>query len=205
MLRPSTFSRAATAIFLLASVSGTAAPMTKSEFRAGMRKLWEDHVTWTRIYIVDAAADLPSKSVTADRLLRNQSDIGGAIKPFYGEAAGDKLTALLKDHILIAAELIDAAKTGQAAKKEAAAKKWEANADEIAAFLSGANPQNWPATEMRKHMHDHLDLTTAEVTARLTKDWDADIAAYDKIHEQILQMADMLSSGIIKQHADKFA
>jgi hypothetical protein len=205
MIRLSIFSRGAIVVGLLGvSSSALAAPMNRSDFRADMRKLWEDHATWTRVYIIDAVSDLPSKGATAERLLRNQSDIGGAIKPFYGDAAGTKLTALLKDHILIAVDLIDAAKAGQAAKKDDAVKRWGANADEIAAFLSGANPKNWPAADMKKHMHDHLDLTTAEVVARLNKDWKGEIAAYDKVHDQILHMADMLSSGIVKQHPDKF-
>src|SRR6266513_5771003 len=88
------------------------APMSKSNLRDSMDKLWEDHVTWTRLYIVSAAATLPDKDSTAQRLLQNQTDIGNAVKPFYGDAAGDKLTALLKDHILIAVDIIDAAKKG---------------------------------------------------------------------------------------------
>ena len=194
----------AAAIVVCAAAAG-AAPLSQSDFRSDMRKLWEDHVTWTRVYVIDAVSDLPSKDATAERLLRNQSDIGNAIKPFYGAAAGDKLTALLKDHIMIATEVVAAAKAGDAAKKDAAAKRWGANADEIAAFLSGANPQNWPAADMKHHMHEHLDLTTAEVVARLNKDWAADIAAYDRVHDQILKMADVLSAGIIKQHRAKFA
>jgi hypothetical protein len=57
---------------------------------------------------------------------------------------------------------------------------------------------------MQKMMRDHLTLTTEEVVARLQGNWAADIAAYDKVHEQILQMADMLSAGIINQHSAKF-
>ena len=206
MLRSSNFVRGALVLMMLGfSTLAPAAPLTQSDFRGDMRKLWEDHITWTRVYIIDAVADLPSKPATTQRLLKNQSDIGGAITPFYGEAAGTKLAALLKDHIVIAAELIDAAKAGQTAKKDDAAKRWGTNADEIATFLSGANPKNWPAADMKKHMHDHLDLTTAEVVARLNKDWAGDIAAYDKVHEQILHMADMLSTGIITQHPAKFA
>src|SRR5580658_5179069 len=83
-----------------------------TDFSNDMRKLWEDHITWTRLYIVNALADLPSKEATANRLLRNQIDIGNLIKPFYGNADGNKLSALLKDHILIAAEVIAAAKAG---------------------------------------------------------------------------------------------
>ena len=180
------------------------APMSKSNLRDSMDKLWEDHVTWTRLYIVSAAANLPDKDSTAQRLLQNQSDIGDAIKPLYGEAAGDKLAGLLKDHIMISTEIIDAAKAGDAAKKDEAANRWNANADDIAVMLSAANPKNWPIAEMKKMMHEHLDLTTAEVVARLQGDWAADVAAYEKVHTQIRKMADMLSTGIIKQFPNKF-
>src|SRR5687767_11361992 len=160
MIRPATLSRGALVVLLLTSGSTAfAAPVNQSDFRSDMRKLWEDHVTWTRVYIIDAVADLPSKSASAERLLQNQADIGGAISTFYGAPAGTKLTALLKDHIMIATEIIAAAKAGDAAKKDAAAARWGTNADEIATFLSGANPKNWPAADMKKHMRDHLDLT----------------------------------------------
>jgi len=180
------------------------APMSKSNLRDSMDKLWEDHVTWTRLYIVSAAANLPDKDSTAQRLLQNQSDIGDAIKPLYGDAAGDKLAGLLKDHITIATEIVDAAKAGDTERKDEAANRWNANADDIATFLSQANPKNWPIAEMEKMMHEHLDLTTAEVVARLQGDWAADIAAYEKVHTQIRKMADMLSTGIIKQFPNKF-
>jgi hypothetical protein len=99
-----------------------------------MRKLWEDHITWTRLYIVSAATDSPDKDPTTQRLLQNQADIGNAIKPFYGDDAGQKLTELLRDHILISADVVGAAKAGDAAKKDEAAQRWQANADEIATF-----------------------------------------------------------------------
>ncbi|HEV8338543.1 MAG TPA: glycosyltransferase [bacterium] len=173
-------------------------------FRNAMRRLWEDHITWTRLYIISVAADLADKDATAERLLRNQEDIGNAITPFYGKAAGEKLTALLREHILGAAALLAAAKAGDTAKVNDASKQWYVNADQIAAFLSGANPNNWPPAEMKKMMREHLDLTLGEATARLKGDWAADIAAYDKIHAQILHMADMLSAGIIRQFPAKF-
>lgn len=192
---------------IVAASVPAAQPLDPGNFRSDMRQLWEDHVTWTRLYIVSAAANLPEKDATAKRLLRNQEDIGSAMKTFYGDAAGNKLTGLLKDHITIAVELIDAAKAGDAAaaKKDAAAKRWNANADEIATFLSGANAKNWPEAEMKKMMREHLDLTTAEVAAHLKKDFDGSVAAYDKVHTQILKMADMLSMGIAKQFPEKFS
>jgi hypothetical protein len=187
-------------------VASHAPAATKAdELRAGMRKLWEDHITWTRLFIISTLADLPDNAATTDRLLQNQTDIGNAIKPFYGDAAGSKLTALLRDHILIAADIVKAAKISDKAKLDAAKARWTANADEIAAFLSGANPKNWPAAEMKSMMREHLQATTAELEARLNKDWKADVAAYEKVHEQILKMADGLSAGIIKQFPGKVA
>lgn len=173
-------------------------------FHDAMRKLWEDHITWTRLFIVSATAGLPDLQATTTRLLQNQTDIGDAIKPFYGDAAGAQLTALLKDHILIAADIVTAAKAGNADGVKAAGDRWYANADQIATFLSTANPTNWPLAEMKAMMKDHLDLTLTEATAHLTGDYAADIAAYDRIHTQILGMADMLSSGIVAQHPEHF-
>ena len=180
-------------------------PSTKAaEFHDAMRKLWEDHITWTRLFIVSAAADLPDKQATTNRLLQNQVDIGNAIKPYYGDAAGEKLTVLLKEHITVAAELVAAAKASEEAKVQDANKRWLDNADQIAAFLSGANPTSWPAGEMKQMMHEHLELTTAEVQDRLKGNYEADIADYEAVHEQILRMADMLSDGIIRQFPKKF-
>ena len=169
-----------------------------------MRKLWEDHITWTRIFIISAAGDLGDKTAATDRLLQNQVDIGNAIKPYYGDAAGNKLTALLKEHITTAADVVAAAKAGDQAKLADANKRWFANADQIADFLAGANPKNWPQAEMRSMMHEHLNLTTKEAVARLHGDWAGDIAAYDAVHTQILTMADGLTMGIVKQFPDKF-
>lgn len=174
-------------------------------FQQAVRKLWEDHVTWTRVYIIATLADLPEADVAAQRLLQNQTDIGDAVKPFYGDEAGQQLTELLNDHILIAADLLSAAKAGDTAKFEDANKRWYENADEIAAFLSSANPDNWPLSEIQTMMKDHLDLTLEEATARLNEDWAGDIAAYDNVHKEILHMADMLSDGIIKQFPKEFA
>jgi hypothetical protein len=176
----------------------------RGAFHDAMRKLWEDHITWTRVFIISAEADLPDKAAATDRLLQNQVDIGNAIKPYYRDAAGNKLTALLKEHITTAADVIAAAKANDSAKLADANKRWYANADQIADFLSGANPKNWPQAEMRSMMHEHLDLTTKEAVARLHGDWAGDIAAYDAVHQQIVKMADGLSMGITKQFPNKF-
>jgi hypothetical protein len=181
-------------------------PKTVSAFNLhrDMRKLWEDHVAWTRNVILCIIDDLPGTDQAVKRLLKNQDDIGNAIKPVYGDAAGKKLTELLYTHITTAADLLKAAKSGNTSAFNEANKKWDENADEIAAFLSKANP-HWELHEMKMMMHDHLKLTIDEAVARLKKDYDADVKAYDNVCNEILKMSDMLSAGIIEQFPKLFA
>lgn len=164
-----------------------------------MRVLWEDHVFWTRLYIISFADDLPDKDSTAERLLQNQVDIGNALVPYYGEEAGAKLTELLQDHILGAVALLEAAKSGDQTAIDLASTEWYANSDAIAAFLNSLNPDNWPLDAMTSAMKMHLDQTLVEATARLTGDYAADIAAFDEIRAHILLMADLLTQGIEAQ------
>ena len=191
----------------LAQASATAAPATSPKavaLRAAMDKLWEDHITWTRMVIVDFAAGLPDLPTAEARLLRNQVDIGNAIKPYYGRAAGDKLTRLLRTHILEAVPVLQAAKAGDKTKLAAATNAWYANANQIATFLSKANPRNWPLPMMRAMMKQHLALTTKEAVERLQGNWAADVAAYDQVHAEILRMSAMLSDGIVRQFSARF-
>ena len=178
-------------------------PSKSEQLRMAMHKLWEDHIVWTRNVILNIMDDLPGTEQAVNRLLSNQDDIGNAVKPFYGEEGGKELTRLLREHITTAADLLKAAKTGNNSAFDAANKKWSANADEISDFLSKANP-NWKLNDMKKMMHDHLTFTTDEAVARLKKDYAADVKAYDKVHNEILMMADMLTDGLIKQFPGKF-
>ena len=173
-------------------------------FRATMRELWEDHVVWTRQVIVAIIAGTPDADAALSRLLRNQTDIGNAIKPFYGDAAGDQLTTLLREHIVIAGTLLTTAKSGDANAFAAAKADWYRNGDDIARFLASANP-NWPLADLQSAMTGHLDTTLAEAVSRLTGDWSGDVAAYDAVHQHILHMADTLSGGIIARFPAAFA
>ncbi|MBF4766281.1 hypothetical protein ISU10_00700 [Nocardioides agariphilus] len=187
------------------STSTPADRTAQSAFHDQMRKLWEDHVTWTRLAIVTFADGSSGFDATAARLLANQVDIGDAIKPFYGDAAGDQLTTLLNGHIGIAVELLQAAKTGDSAAFEEARVRWYANSDEIADFLAAANPKYWPQDTMRTAMTAHLDQTLAEAAHELNGQYAASVADYDEIHHHILEMADLLSNGIIRTFPKRFS
>jgi len=174
-----------------------------TELKLNMRVLWQEHVAWTRNVILCIVDGLPGTDQAVNRLLKNQDDIGNAVKPFYGGEAGNQLSTLLREHITVAAEVVKAAKANDKTALDDANKRWYANADQIGEFLGKANP-NWNAGEMKKMMHDHLKLLTEEVVSRIKKDYDADVASYDKSQDQISQMADMLADGIVKQFPEKF-
>ena len=168
-----------------------------------MRKLWTDHVVWTRDYIIAATEKLPDAPSALNRLMKNQEDIGAAVAKYYGDAAGRQLTTLLKDHIAIAGDIVKAALAGDKTGQKAADGRWRQNATQIADFLSKANP-NLPRATLLNMMNMHLSTTSAELVARLNKDWDGDVKAFDAVYDHILQMSDALSDGIVKQFPDKF-
>src|SRR5690606_38986588 len=104
------------------------------------RSLWEEHVAWTRMAIISLTFNLPDVDFVIARLLKNATDMGNKIRPLYGDVAADKYAALIKEHLLIAADLVKAAIVGDNTAATNAERKWYANADEIAVFLNSINP-----------------------------------------------------------------
>jgi hypothetical protein len=181
-----------------------AATANADALRADLRVLWEDHIVWTRLAIISLTTGSLDTQATVARLLQNQSHIGNAVKPYYGRAAGTKLTAELRKHILIAADVVAAAKAGDQAKLADAQARWQGNADDIAGVLASVNPRHWKLKAMKAEMRKHLALTTEEAVARLQGNWAADVAAYDKIHRHILHLSDVLADGLIEQFPRRF-
>jgi hypothetical protein len=169
-----------------------------------LHRLWTDHILWTRQYVIAAVDERPEIEEAAARLLKNQEDLGNAIAPLYGKDAGAKLTDLLKQHIMIAVDLIEAAKSGNKTKFGELDQTWTNNADDIASFLSGAN-QYWPKKDVFDLLQLHLNLTKGEVVARMEKNFDQDVKALDEILTEILTVADALADGIVRQFPEKFA
>ena len=179
-------------------------PDAAAQLHQDMRKLWTDHVVYTRDFIIAATENPSDVQATTNRLMKNQEDIGDAVAKFYGPSVGNQLTNLLKQHIQIAGTLVKAAMAKDTAAQQQADQQWHQNAQQIAAFLSQANP-NWPQATLVDLLNAHLQTTTDEVTARLNKEWNGDIRAFDAVYNHILKMADALSDGIVKQFPDKFA
>jgi hypothetical protein len=162
------------------------------------RSLWEQHVAWTRMTILAAAGNEADLQPVANRLLRNAADMGMLMSRYYGEAAGAQFTGLIHDHLVIALQLVQAAKAGDAAAAAQTEQAWYANADAIAAFLASIN-LNLPEAAVRSMLRDHLAMTKAEAVAILTGDVPRSIALYDQIEAQALAMADASSAAMARQ------
>ena len=168
-----------------------------------LRKLWEEHVIWTRLTIMSIANGSPDIQLVSQRLLKNPNDFETLFMPLYGPTVSGKFKELLKEHLLIAADLVNAAKKKDNASVNLIESKWYKNADEIADFLSRINPY-WDKNDVKKMMYEHLFLTKSEAIAILTNKYEDSISLFDKIEDQALMMADMFTEGILKQFPNKF-
>ena len=176
-----------------------------SALHDNMRTLWEDHGSWTRMAIVGFADNSPDLQPTEDRLLANQADIGNAVKPYYGEDAGNMLTDLLKQHIQTAVGVLQAAKTGDPAQLNQAKAAFYANGNQIADFLTNANPQNWPRDAVQNMMKTHLDQVVQMGSDELTHRYADSVNDWNAYRDHFLAMADTLSDGIVKQFPNRFS
>lgn len=185
------------------TVKQTGVTESVMKLKCPMQRLWTEHAWWTRNYIISNLADLKDQNHILKRLLKNQEDTGNLIKPYYGVEAGNKLTALLKEHILIAGKIIDAAKKGENAKVAQFNKDWHRNADQIVDFLTKANP-NWSKQVLTSMFYTHLKLTTTEVEDHLKGNWADEIKTVDINQNHLIHMGNVLADGIIKQFPHKF-
>lgn len=163
-----------------------------------LRKLWEQHIMWTRSFIISTASDLPDLELVTQRLMRNPVDMANVLRPFYGDKNADTFQRLLTEHLSIAGDLVNAAKAGDTVKATELEKKWYKNADEIASFMAEINLY-WNKQKWQDFLYDHLKMTEEEASLRLNKEYAEDIKIYDSIEKEALQMADYMTNGIIQQ------
>jgi hypothetical protein len=203
-------------IFIVALVASVVAPASAApfavkktsrlEYHDEWRKLWEDHITWTRVVIMGILDELPGTNTYVERLLQNYEDMEDALAPYYGDDA-EVLGDLIKDHLVIAAQLLTAAHNGDTAGVQDARARWYENADNIAAQMNAMNPQFWPLAETQQMWKEHLDATLDEATGHLNgaeDDFAAEVAAYDLVHHLALEMADFISAGVMQQFPGSF-
>ena len=162
-----------------------------------IRQLWGQHVYWTRFFIISTAAELDDLEQVTKRLLQNLKDFAKLLTPICGMRAAGQFEELFTQHLLIAADLVNAAKNGEADKANLARKRWYKNADEIAKFLSSVN-RCWNEENWKCMLYSHLEMTEKEAKLRLQGNYTADINVFDDIENEAFKMADYMFCGIIK-------
>lgn len=167
-----------------------------SEYKLKSRYLWEDHISYTRNAIISILSGLPDIDDVTIRLLQNQEDLGTLISPYYSSTTVDAFVNLLKQHIVIAADVIKGIVSAE--------EKWRDNGNEIVNFMHEMNRVFWPTSITKPLWNNHLDLTITQVNARKNSVWGDDIQAYDENHVCISQFSDLFSNGIIYQNIDQF-
>lgn len=168
-----------------------------------LRLLWLQHVYWTRMVIEGVAFDLPSLNVTTNRLLQNPKDFEEVLVTFYGQDIASRFAELLTTHLTTANELVIASKVGNVDAASDAEKRWYENADQIATFLSNINP-NWSVDDWQEMLYNHLAMTKTEATDILTQNYEDSIDIFADIERGALEMADVMTQGMVQQFMQFF-
>jgi len=167
------------------------------------RTLWEQHVAWTRMLIISIAEELGDEQAVTERLLRNAPDMAEVFRRYYGDEIASQFNKLFTEHLVVASELVKAAKAGDQKAAADAEARWYANADELATFLNRINPY-WPKSVVLPMLQEHLKMTKEQAVQRLNKNYKADIEIYDQIEKQALEMADAFTTGLMRQFPGSF-
>lgn len=163
-----------------------------------LRELWEEHGIWTRSFIISTVSKLGDMDAVTNRLLRNPTDFAILLRQFYNKKTADKFEELLRQHLLIAGQLVTAARDQDKEKADMARTAWYKNADDIAKFLSIINPY-WSINTWQKMLYKHLELVENEAVLRLEDNYTEDIKNFDELENQSLAMADYMFEGIVRQ------
>ena len=168
-----------------------------------MNVAWLEHIFWTRLFLISVAESLGDLEPTKARLLENPRTIANVFRRYYGNNIANRIEELIKEHLVIGGDLIVALKNGNQRLAQELNTKWYKNADDMAEFFSSINPF-YRREELRQMLYDHLKLTTNEVSARLKKDYTADIKAFDMVQKEVLKMSEFFVNGIVRQFPNMF-
>jgi hypothetical protein len=179
-------------------------PVKLTDTRAAQRDLWIGHVFWVR-NVVDATfeGDAAAAKTAEAQVVANAKAIAGSIEPFYGKAASEKLFTLLAGHWGAIKGYLDATHAGDKPAADAAFKDLLKNADEIAAFLGGANP-NLPVDVLKGLLTAHGSHHVQQIGEFKAKQFDAEAKTWAAMTQHMYVIADALADGIAKQFPDKF-
>ena len=181
-----------------AKIAGQEAPASETALHLELRALWMEHVSWQRLHLVSDVSQLADVTAVANRLTRNQAELGSALAPFPGSSVGTQVADLLTVHVVRAGEFLQAARSADELARSAALEQWQASADSLAAFLASANPFV-DQTALKTLLRAHLEQLAVEMSARLNGDFAGEIAAHELVEEHILRISDAISRALSQQ------
>lgn len=166
-----------------------------------LRDLWVGHVFWVRGVVSETIAGNAAAAKAAEaQVVANAKLIAAAIEPFYGQAAADKLFSLLAGHYGAVKAYLDASdKAGQ----DAAMQKLTGNAEEIAVFLSGANP-NLPVDTLHGLLMGHGGHHLQQIQQLRDKQYPQEAQTWEAMKNHMYVVADALAGALAKQFPEKF-
>jgi gas vesicle protein len=175
------------------------------ELRLALRDLWQGHIFWVRtVVLMTKLGDKEGAKAAEEQVVQNAKDIAGAVVPYYGKEAGDKLFNLLSGHYGAVKDSMNAVYSGNKEAEKVAMDKMTKNAEEIATFLSSANPKNWPKEALVSALAAHGGYHMAQIGQINAKDFSAEAKTWTAMKKQVNEIADVLASGIIKQFPQRF-
>jgi hypothetical protein len=171
---------------------------------AALRDLWLGHVFWVRNVVAETLAGNTTEASAAEKeVVANARNISSAIEPFYGKAAASKLFDLLAGHYGTVKQYLDATVANSQPKQEAAQKALTANAGEIAAFLSSANP-NLPLETLRGMLLAHGGHHIQQIQQLRDKQYGPEAQTWNEMKSHMYALADALTGALAKQFPAKF-
>lgn len=181
------------------------APAKVAETDAVLRDLWIGHVFWVRNVVVDTfAGNKKAAAVAENEVVANAKAIAGAIEPYYGKEASEKLFGLLAGHYGAVKQYLEATAAGSKAKQDAAVKKLTSNATEIARFLSSANP-NLPFDTLNGLLLAHGAHHIQQIQQLHGKQYAEEAQTWEAMKQHMYVIADALGGAIAKQFPAKFS
>lgn len=176
-----------------------------AETGAALRDLWVGHIFWVRNVAVDTLTGNQKAAAAAEKeVVANAKAIAGAIEPYYGREASEKLFGLLAGHYGAVKQYVDATAAGSKAKQDAAVKNLTGNATEIAKFLSGANP-NLPFDTLNGLLLAHGGHHLQEIQQIKSKQYAQEAQTWEAMKKHMHVIADALAGALAKQFPAKFS
>jgi hypothetical protein len=161
-----------------------------------LRKFWLELPMWRRAYLVSYASNFGDVEMVGNKLYQMPTDIGDVLEVFFGDTIARKIEGMLREQIVIGAEILRSEKTGDTkAINESTARLYQ-NADQMAAYFAQINP-NWDETVWKNLLYDYYKTTILEMVTILAGKYAESITLYESMENQALNLADYMAKGMI--------